>query len=152
VGAVYFDFTEQDIVSDADVKSARALTSDLVNFMRTQTPYTVKRLLAADQKDMYDRHTSTLVDEELDEEYLEKLELETNWRVIRNSEKGGISVTSYFHYGRFVFTIAMMQLQLLVSFCNFNFKKYLCVSYARAVCMALFQKLRNGNALCVGEY
>ena len=63
-----------------------------MSFLRTEAFYTIKRLLAADQKDLYDRHFNPYVPEA-------DLSLDSAWNIVRNSRKGGVSLTSYLTYG-----------------------------------------------------
>ena len=63
-----------------------------MSFLRTEAFYTIKRLLAADQKDLYDRHFNPYVPEA-------DLSLDPEWNIGRNSMKGGVSLSSYLTYG-----------------------------------------------------
>jgi hypothetical protein len=84
-------FTEESI-SRTDVKKSRELNRGLIKFLRTETFYTIRRLLAADQKDMYDKAFVPHVPDE-------EITYETNWKIKVNPFKGGINLTSYLTYG-----------------------------------------------------
>jgi len=82
--------------SSSDTRKGRELSFRLVKFLRSETFYTVKRLLAADQKDMYNRHSSYTIPSECEED---ELCFESGWDVMHNMMKGGLSLTSFLTYG-----------------------------------------------------
>ncbi|ODN01337.1 putative ATP-dependent RNA helicase DHX34 [Orchesella cincta] len=82
--------------SSSDTRKGRELSFRLVKFLRSETFYTIKRLLAADQKDMYNKHTSYGIPSECDED---ELRFESGWDVMHNMMKGGLSLTSFLTFG-----------------------------------------------------
>jgi hypothetical protein len=85
-------FIAEDSISRSDLKKSRELSDGLVKFLRTETFYTMRRLLAADQKDMYDKAF-------ICEFPAEDITYETNFKVTPSVSKGGLSLTSYLTYG-----------------------------------------------------
>lgn len=84
------NLTEDELISAAEVRRGRELNSGLVSLLRSEAFYTIRRLLAADQKNMYNREFLP----ELDDFYEE-----TGMEVSHNIRKGGVSLTPYLTYG-----------------------------------------------------
>jgi len=72
------------------VQRGRELNTGLVSFLRSEAFYTVRRLLAADQKNMYNMKYQAV---------MEDFKEETGMDVHHNIAKGGLSITPYFTYG-----------------------------------------------------
>jgi hypothetical protein len=82
----------EQTLSVLDAKKGRELGFGLVSFLRSETFYTIKRLLAADQKDLYDRHFNPFIPDVA-------LNFELGWEMSPNARKGGVSLTSFWTYG-----------------------------------------------------
>jgi hypothetical protein len=82
----------EDAISRSDLKKSRELSHGLVSFLRTEAFYSIKRLLAADQKNLYDRANHLPLPED------EDINLQKGWEIRHNMSKGGISLTSYLTY------------------------------------------------------
>lgn len=79
-----------------DNRKSRDLSYRIVKYLKSQAFYTIRRLLAADQKDLYNKYSSQPIPIECDEH---ELRFETDWDVMHNSVKGGLSLTSYLTSG-----------------------------------------------------
>lgn len=88
---LHFYFILEDSISRYDQKRSRELAHGLVSFLRTEAFYTIRRLLSADQKDMYDKRFSAEVPFEV--------QYEKDWKIRPCISKGGLSLTSYLTYG-----------------------------------------------------
>ena len=91
------DGGEEQQLAPVDAKRGRALSRSLVAFMRAETFYTVRRLLAADVKDIYSREPA-FVDPTARGRALDT-ELETGFTIAPHGVKGGVALTSYLTYG-----------------------------------------------------
>ncbi|CAG7718391.1 unnamed protein product [Allacma fusca] len=82
----------EEPLSKLDTKQGRELGFGLVSFLRSEAFYTIKRLLAADQKDLYDRHFNPFMPDA-------GINFEADWDISVNALKGGVSLASFFTYG-----------------------------------------------------
>jgi len=80
-------------LSPEDHRKGRELSDGIVTFLRSETFYTIRRLLAADQKDMYNREIRPF------ENPIEGFHVETGFEISANAVKGGVMLTSYLTYG-----------------------------------------------------
>jgi hypothetical protein len=88
---------KEDGLSHEEIRKGQQLSDGIVSFLRSETFYTIRRLLAADQKDMYVRGNQSVEIPEEDEDA--SYEMETGHVVSPHPVKGGIRLTSYLTYG-----------------------------------------------------
>lgn len=95
------ELQQPDASSAIDVRKSRELSTRITKLLRSESAfYTIRRLLAADQKDLYNKYYSVSLPSEFEGDDDEKeLRFESDWIVMPNGNKGGLSLTSYLTYG-----------------------------------------------------
>lgn len=82
--------TSENLERDS-IEVENELARDLVQFMNTNVPYTIKRLLPVDGSSMY-------VLEGSNAEVIEPNPFQVNFQVVPHKNKGGVRLTKYVTY------------------------------------------------------